>query len=174
MAPLRLGIIILSDKASQGEREDLSGPLLRDLAVRGGWNVEKLEVLPDDPERLEQLLLDYSDKLGLDLILTSGGTGLSSRDTTPEVTARVLEKEIPGIAEILRIKGFEKKKTAVLSRGRAGFRGRSLIINLPGSPAAAAEGWEILQPVIPHALEVLQGRGAECGLPGVNLQDRQR
>lgn len=161
----RVGIIVLSDKAFHGHRKDMSGPLLRDLVRRRGWKTEKLEVIPDQAERLVDLLVDYSDRLGLDLIVTSGGTGPALRDVTPEATGRVLEKELPGIAEILRVKGYETKPTAVLSRGRSGIRGKTLIVNLPGSPAAVAEGWEIVAEALSHARELIRGAVSECGCP---------
>ncbi len=162
---IRVGIIVLSDKAFRGDREDMSGPLLRELVLRRGWKAEKLEVIPDQAEKLIDLLIDYSDRLGLDLIVTSGGTGPAPRDITPEATGRVLEKDLPGIAEILRVKGYEAKPTAVLSRGRSGVRGKTLIVNFPGSPASVAEGWEIVADALAHALELIRGAVSECGRP---------
>jgi len=159
---MKVGIIILSDKASRGEREDTCGPLLKKLVEGAGWEAAEVVVIPDERERLQAVLIDLIDRKRLDFVLTSGGTGLGPRDVTPEATAEMIEKEVPGIAEMLRFTGYGKKPAAVLSRGIAGIRGRSLIVNLPGSPRAVAEGWERLQEIVPHALEVLQGRAVEC------------
>jgi molybdopterin adenylyltransferase len=160
---IRVGIIVLSDKATQGEREDRSGPVLRDLVEKEGWEAEQLLIIPDEKDQLRDALLTMIDSLNLDLVLTSGGTGLGPRDITPDVTAEVIEKLVSGIAEILRVKGYGHKPTAVLSRGLAGIRGKSLIINLPGSPKAVREVWPILREIIPHAIEVLRGEARECG-----------
>jgi len=160
---IRVGIIVLSDKAARREREDRSGPVLQSLIEDEGWKTERLLVIPDEEEELRSALLAMIDSEGADLVFTSGGTGLGPRDITPDVTAGVIEKSVPGIAEILRLKGYEHKATAVLSRGAAGIRGKSLIVNLPGSPKAVRESWPILRKIIPHAIEVLQGRASECG-----------
>lgn len=159
---MKVGIIILSDKASRGEREDACGPLLNKLVEEAGWEAAEIRVIPDERECLQGLLIEFVDRKTLDCVLTSGGTGLSPRDVTPEATAAVVEKEVPGIAEMLRFTGYGKKPSAVLSRGIAGIRGRCLIVNLPGSPRAVAEGWESLREILPHAVDVLQGRASEC------------
>ena len=160
---IRVGIIVLSDKAARGEREDRSGPALKELVEGEGWKVEKLLVLPDEEEELRKAILKMIDSDGVDLVLTSGGTGLGPRDITPEVTAQVMEKEVPGIGELLRIKGYEQTATAVLSRGCAGTRENSLIVNLPGSPKAVRESWSLLREIVPHAIAVLRGEAHECG-----------
>jgi len=162
ISAMKIGIIILSDQASRGEREDACGPLLRRLVSEAGWEAAEVLVIPDERERLQGLLVDAADRMLLDCVITSGGTGLSPRDVTPEATAAVIEKEVPGIAEMLRFAGYGKKPSAVLSRGKAGVRGRCLIVNLPGSPRAVAEGWVLLREILPHAVEVLQGRAREC------------
>jgi len=160
---IRVGIIVLSDKAARGEREDASGPLLKELVSREGWKVEEIIVLPDEKQGLLNALLELIDRQKVDLLLTSGGTGPGPRDITPEVTAEVIEKDVSGIAEILRLKGYEKIPTAVLSRGRSGVRKESLIINLPGSPRAIQQSWPVLREIIPHAIEVVRGEAHECG-----------
>lgn len=160
---IRVGIIILSDKASRGEREDKSGPLLKKLVKEAGWKVEEFEVLPDEKEKLVDLLMDLSDNSKVDLVLTSGGTGLGPRDVTPEATAEAIEKEVPGIAEILRIKGYEQTPRALLSRQLSGTRKGTLIVNLPGGLKAVRQGWELIRGIVPHAVEVLRGRAEECG-----------
>ncbi len=153
----------MSDKACRGEREDRSGPLLKDLVGEAGWVVSEFKVLPDEKEELVELLKELSDSAKVDLILTSGGTGLGPRDITPEATAAVIEREVPGIAEVIRIKGYERTPRALLSRQLAGARKGTLIVNLPGSRKAVREGWELIREIIPHAVEVLQGRAEECG-----------
>ncbi len=158
----------MSDKATRGEREDKSGPLLKELVSEAGWEVSEFKVLPDEKEELVALLMELSDNSKVDLILTSGGTGLGPRDITPEATAEAIEREVPGIAEVIRIKGYEQTPRALLSRTLAGARKGTLIINLPGSLKAVREGWELIREVIPHAVEVLQGRVEECGNIGEN------
>lgn len=160
---ITIGIIILSDKAAAGEREDKSGPLLEDFCRAAGWKVEKKSVLFDDPQALRQELLSLTDRRRLDLVITSGGTGLGERDITPDVTSRIIEKEVPGLSEMLRWEGYREVPTAVLSRGVCGIRGKTLIINLPGSPRAVRQATEPLAAVLPHALEVLRGEAEECG-----------
>lgn len=163
---IRVGIIVLSDKAARGEREDKSGPVLEELIDEAGWELEKLVILPDEKDQLRNALLELTDKLKVDLILTSGGTGLGPRDITPDVSASVIEKVVPGIAEALRITGYKQTPTAALSRATAGIREKSLIVNLPGSPKAVRESWPLLREIIPHAIDVLQGRAFECGNDG--------
>jgi len=154
---MRVAILTVSDSAARGEQADLSGPLLRELVQREGGEVVRAEVLPDEPEAIEAWLCSVCDEDGVDLAVTSGGTGLAPRDVTPEATKRVLEREAPGIAEALRAAGMAKTPRAMLSRGVAGARGRTLIVNLSGSPKAVREQWETLQPVLAHAVETVRG-----------------
>ena len=155
-----MGIITVSDKGSKGEREDLSGKAIKE-AVRA--DSYEYAIVPDEIEYISKTIIEFIDKKGCDLVLTTGGTGLSPRDVTPEATRKVIDREIPGIAEAMRMESYKIKKTALLSRAIAGHRGKSLVINLPGSPKAVKECLEIILPIIPHALEVLEKGSAECG-----------
>ena len=157
---ITVAILTLSDKGSKGEREDLAGPLMREMIASIGASVEYYEVIPDEKDLIKEKLMAYSNKV--DLVLTTGGTGLSPRDVTPEATLEVIEKEIPGIAETMRSAGLEKTKRAMLSRAVAGVRGNTLIINMPGSPKAVKEGLEAIMDVIPHAIEKIKGSTADC------------
>ena len=157
-----VGILTISDKGSRGEREDLSGPEIGRMMTSLGARVESSEIIPDEEETISQKLIEYADRRHLDLILTSGGTGLSPRDVTPEATRRILEKEIPGMAEAMRTAGMKITPMAMLSRAAAGIRGKSLIINLPGSPRAVRENLEVILPVLKHALEKIQGDPSDC------------
>jgi len=158
----RFAVITASDKGSQGNREDKSGPLLQELLLPWG-DVTEYHVLPDEADRLAEMMANLSDKADIDLILTTGGTGLSPRDVTPEATRQVIEREAPGISEAMRAESMKIIPRAMLSRGIAGIRGRTLIINLPGSPKAVRENAAVFLPVLDHALETLTGRGGECG-----------
>lgn len=159
---MKVGIITVSDKGSKGEREDLSGPAIME---KFGFPPSAFEydIVPDEIEQISSKIIEFIDAKRCDLVLTTGGTGLSPRDVTPEATRAVIEREIPGIAEAIRSESIKIKKTAMLSRATAGSRGKSLIINLPGSPNAVGECLDIILPVIPHALEVLSKGSAECG-----------
>ncbi|MBI4495779.1 MAG: MogA/MoaB family molybdenum cofactor biosynthesis protein [Deltaproteobacteria bacterium] len=157
-----VGILTISDKGSRGERVDTSGPeierLLRDFPAQ----VKVYEIVPDEEELIARKLREYADERNLDLILTTGGTGLTPRDVTPEATRRVLDKEIPGIGEAMRAEGLKITPHAMLSRAAAGLRCRSLIINLPGSPRAVRENLQVVLPVLKHALEKIKGDPADC------------
>ena len=150
-------VITMSDKGAAGLREDLSGPLLRDLLRDMGAEIVRYAVIPDEKEQIRDLLIQLADELGVELIVTTGGTGPAPRDVTPEATLQVIEREVPGLAEVLRMEGYRKTPLAVISRGVAGIRGRTLIINLPGNPKAVREGMEVLTPILPHTLQMLRG-----------------
>jgi molybdenum cofactor synthesis domain-containing protein len=157
---IRTAIITLSDKGSRGEREDLGGPLIREMIGKIGADVQYYEIIPDEIELIKEKLMEYSTKV--DLVLTTGGTGLSPRDVAPEATRAVIDREVPGIAEAMRAEGMKKTKRAMLSRAVAGVRGQALIINLPGSPRAVKEGLEIIMDVLAHAIEKIKGSTADC------------
>lgn len=158
---MRTAVVTVSDKGYAGEREDTSGPLLTELLRRMGAEVVVQTIVPDEPDQIQQTLVHLADDLGLDLVLTTGGTGLTPRDRTPEATRAVIEREAAGLAEVLRSEGYRRTPLAVLSRGTAGLRGRTLIVNLPGSPRAVREGMEILAPILPHAVQMAQGEDTE-------------
>ena len=157
---IRVAVLTLSDKGSKGEREDLSGPMIGDMLKGIGAEVSYYEVLPDEKELIKEKLREYSQKV--DLILTTGGTGLSPRDVTPEATREIIKREIPGIAEAMRREGMKKTPRAMLSRAVAGVAEQSLIINLPGSPKAVKENLAVILDAIPHAIEKIQGDMTEC------------
>lgn len=157
------GILTLSDKGSKGEREDVSGAVARELVKSWGFNVKFYEILPDEKEQISDKLIEYADKYGVDLILTTGGTGLTPRDVTPEATREVISREIPGIAEAMRLEGLKSTPNAMLSRGIVGQRGRTLIVNLPGNPSAVRDGLRVILPILKHAIEKIQGDPSECG-----------
>ncbi|MDD2443036.1 MAG: MogA/MoaB family molybdenum cofactor biosynthesis protein [Desulfotomaculaceae bacterium] len=158
----KIGIITVSDKGSRGEREDRSGPAIREIAESLG-EVTSYQVLPDDLDVLIEGLVNLSDKKRVDLIFTSGGTGLSARDNTPEATLAVIDREVPGLAEAMRMESMKKTNRAMLSRAVSGVRNRTLIVNLPGSVKAVRECLDVIMPALPHGLEILTGRGGECG-----------
>jgi molybdopterin adenylyltransferase len=154
-------ILTLSDKGSKGEREDAGGSLIREMLKGIGAEIRFYEILPDEKDLIKEMLIKYSSEV--DLILTTGGTGLSPRDVTPDATLEVIDKQVPGIAEGMRSEGLKKTARAMLSRAVAGVRGKSLIINLPGSPKAVRENLEAIMDVIPHAVEKIKGDTSECG-----------
>lgn len=156
---ITIAVLTLSDKGSRGEREDTSGPGIAE-ALKGMGEVLYYDILPDEKELIRKKLLEYSGKV--DLIFTTGGTGLSPRDVTPEATLEVIEREIPGIAETMRMEGLKNTRRSMLSRAVAGVRGRTLIINLPGSPRAVRENLAVILDVIPHAVEKIKGDTGEC------------
>lgn len=157
-----VGILTLSDKGARGEREDRSSLEIRQILSSFPARVEAYEVIPDEEELIARKLLEFVDEKKLDLVLTTGGTGLSPRDVTPEATRRVLDREIPGMAEAMRAAGRAMTPMAMLSRGLAGIRRRTLIVNLPGSPMAVRENLTVILPVLKHALEKIQGDPADC------------
>ena len=159
---LKVGIITVSDRGARGEREDRSGPVVEEvLTSELGAEVLMRETVPDEVQQIKEALLKGC-RLGLDLIVTTGGTGVSPRDVTPEATKEVIERELPGFSEAIRMEGFKKTPHAIISRGLCGLRGKTLIVNLPGSPKAVREGLQVILPAIPHTLEKARGDPGEC------------
>ena len=159
---ITVAVLTLSDKGSKGEREDASGPMIREMLKGIDAVVKYYDILPDEKDLIKGKLIEYG-KL-VDLILTTGGTGLGPRDVTPEATIEVIDRQIPGIAEAMRIEGLKKTRRAMLSRAVVGIRGKTLIINLPGSPKAVKENLEIILGVLPHAVEKIKGDTSECAI----------
>jgi len=152
---MRFGIITLSDRSSRGEREDLSGPALASFLQTENCSVLKQLILPDDESALRQTLTEWADSDELDVILTTGSTGFAPRDIAPEATRAIIQKEAPGLAELMRTESLKKTKHAALSRAAAGIRKRTLIINLPGSPKGAVENLQFIFSILPHAVQLL-------------------
>ena len=161
---IRFGILTVSDRSSRDERPDLSGPVLVEIVQATGWDVVETLIVPDDLDVLRDTLILWADSGDMDLILTTGGTGFSPRDITPEATRFVVDKLAPGLAEAMRAVSLEVTPHAMLSRAIAGIRGRVLIINLPGSPKAARENLEVILPILGHAIQLLkEDSEAEAG-----------
>ena len=161
--PFTAAVIVLSDKGSKGEREDLSGPAAGDMLKEAGYDVVERFVIPDEPEVLKHHLVRLADSRQVDLVVTSGGTGFSMRDQTPEATLAVSGRVAPGIAEAIRAGSMAITKRAMLSRAVSAIRHRTLIINLPGSPKAVEESLGFVLDTLPHALGLLRGTDGECG-----------
>jgi molybdopterin adenylyltransferase len=159
---LRAGILTVSDRSSQGLREDASGPGLADTLRSHDIDVVWQDVCPDEEHEIRRILIAWADDHAADLILTTGGTGLSPRDVTPEATAAVVTRLVPGMAEAMRAASLKKTPHAMISRALAGVRGRTLIVNLPGSPKGARENLEAVAPALHHAIAKLQGDPSEC------------
>ena len=153
---LRFGILTLSDRSSRGERADSSGPALALLIQAEGWSVTKQSILPDEESAIREILVNWADSAELDVILTTGGTGFSPRDVTPEATRAVIEREAPGLSEAMRAASLKITPHAMLSRIVTGIRRKTLIINLPGSPKGAVENLQVILPVLSHAVQLLQ------------------
>jgi molybdenum cofactor synthesis domain-containing protein len=153
---MRFGILTVSDRSSRGERPDGSGPVLVEKIKENRWQVLRVGIVPDDITLLQETLSSWTDSGDLDVILTTGGTGFSPRDITPEATNSVIEREAPGIAEAMRLASLQITPHAMLSRAVAGIRGQTLIVNLPGSPKAALENLDVILPVLPHAVQLLR------------------
>lgn len=158
-----VGIITVSDKGSRGERADASGPIIEEMIEQIGGRVEQYAIIPDEKQDIKEAIIEMSDILGLNLILTTGGTGFSKRDITPEATLEVIEKHVPGIPEAMRARSMQITPKAMLSRAQAGIRKQTLIINLPGSPKGVRENLEVVIPALKHGIEILTGRASECG-----------
>lgn len=152
---MKIAVLTISDRGAAGETEDMSGPLIiQIIGERTAWDVFKQEIIPDDRQTIARTLLQWCEE-NVNLILTTGGTGFAPRDVTPEATRQVIEREAPGIAEALRAESLKITRHAMLSRAVAGIRGRTLVINLPGSPKAVKENLDVLIPILPHALALL-------------------
>lgn len=160
-----VGILTISDKGTQGLRHDKSSEVIRDSLSSPDNSVAKYEIIPDEREIIADKLSEWASEDGVDVILTTGGTGLSQRDVTPEATLAVVDKVAPGFVEAMRARTFDTTPMAMLSRAAAGIRGKCLIINLPGSPKAVRECLEVIMPVIPHAVEIIKGEVTEHTIP---------
>ncbi|MFH0976640.1 MAG: molybdopterin adenylyltransferase [Spirochaetota bacterium] len=158
---ITIAIITVSDRSSQGLREDLSGPEIKKWAVSQGYEVVSESIVPDEADKIKKKLIEYSDA-GCDLILTTGGTGFAPRDVTPEATKAVIERETPGFGEAMRAQSLLITPHAMLSRATAGIRKQSIIINLPGSPKAVRENLASVEKAITHAVRLLKGKVADC------------
>jgi len=160
---IRTGIITVSDRSSKGIREDLSGPNIAAILSNIPVEIVQTIIVPDEKDRIKDAIKQFADIDKLDLIITTGGTGVSPRDVTPDATLEIIDKQIPGMAEAMRYQSLKITPYAMISRAVAGIRGNSLIINLPGSPKAARENLEVILPALKHTIEKIQGDPAECG-----------
>ena len=165
---IQIAILTTSDRSSRGEREDLSGKAIREIARSNDWEVAYYGIVPDDKETIKAELIKMADEVKADLVLTSGGTGVAPKDLTPEATLEVIDREVPGMAEAMRMESLKKTPHAMLSRAVCGVRGKALIVNLPGSPRAVKECLEVIIPAISHAFELIQGGVADCGVTPPN------
>ena len=154
---IRFGILTISDRSASGERADTSGPALADLIRAQNWSITKQAILPDEESAIRATLIEWADSGEVDVILTTGGTGFAPRDVTPAATRAVIERDVPGLAETMRAESLKKTPHAMLSRAVAGIRGRTLIVNLPGSPKGALENLQTILPVLSHAVQLLTG-----------------
>ena len=160
---LKIAVITVSDKGYRGEREDRSGKYIVDYFKEKGWEVSDYTIVPDETDIIRDKLIDICDAEKANLIITTGGTGFSLRDVTPEATEEVIEKKVPGFSEMLRIEGQKKTPRAILSRGVSGIRKNTLIINIPGSIKGVKDSLELIYRSLPHGIDILAGRDAECG-----------
>jgi len=158
-----IGILTISDKGSRGERQDKSGEAIREILSGMDVSVLNYDMVPDEKDLIVEKLVRWADKDNLDVVVTTGGTGLTPRDVTPEATLAVVDRIVPGFAEAMRAESLKKTPHAMLSRAVAGTRGKCLIVNLPGSPRAVRECLEVILPALPHAVETLKGQSDECG-----------
>ncbi len=159
----KAGVITVSDRCASGKKKDESGQVLQDILVSNGYTIAEYCVIPDEKDLISEKLIQYSDRLKLDLVMTTGGTGFYDRDVTPEATLSILDKQVPGIAEAMRAYSLSITKKAIVSRSVSGIRAHTLIINLPGSPKAVRECLEYIIDVLPHGLKVLKGQVSSCG-----------
>jgi len=162
---ITVGIITMSDKGSRGEREDLSGKEVEQMVTTLPAEVRSYEVIPDETSVIKAKLIEYADVLKLDLVVTTGGTGVTPRDVTPEATKAVIERELPGMAEAMRAESLKKTPNAMISRAVCGIRGQTLIINLPGSPRGARENLAVVMPALVHTIEKMKGSPKDCATP---------
>jgi len=158
----KAGIITVSDKGSQGKRQDLSGPAIAEMLAGAAIQIRKTLIIPDEVDQISEAIIQFADIEKLDLILTTGGTGVSPRDLTPDATRKVIDKDVPGMAEAMRYASMKITPHAMISRAVAGIRGRCLIINLPGSPKAARENLAVVLPALQHAIEKMKGDDRDC------------
>jgi len=154
----KVAVLTISDKCSQGKREDKSGKIVQELIKQLPAEIVKYEIIPDEPDLIKEKLINYCDSLKLDLVLTNGGTGFTARDFTPEATREVIEREVPGIPEAMRVSCLKFTKRAMLSRAIAGIRSKTLIVNLPGSSQGAKESLEAILETLPHGLDMILGK----------------
>lgn len=162
---IKAAILTISDKGSRGERVDGTGPAIQKMIEKQDYLMDYYKMIPDEQHLIEEELISLCDQMSVDLILTNGGTGFSKRDVTPEATRNVIEKQVPGISEAMRMKSLAITPKAMLSRGISGIRKNTLIINLPGSPKAATENLSFIIDALDHGIEILQGTASECATP---------
>ena len=162
---IAVGILTVSDKASRGDREDEGGEVIRDIVAAAGAAIGAYVVVPDERDQIAAQIRAMADERKLDVVLTTGGTGLSPRDVTPDATKAVLDYEVPGLAEAMRAESFRKTPAGILSRAVAGVRGRTLVVNLPGNPKGVRECLEVIMPAVPHAVSTIRGEVGEHTRP---------
>lgn len=162
---IKVVVVTISDSVSQGTREDRSGAALRARMQSLGWTLEASEIVPDDRDQIASLLRRHADSGQVAAIFTTGGTGVAARDVTPEATRAVIEREIPGLSELMRSEGHKATPFAALSRAIAGVRGRCLIVNFPGSPKGAVESFDAISKLVPHVIDLLEGRTSHADVP---------
>ena len=156
---IKVAILTVSDSCSQNKKEDLSGPAIKQMLDINSFEVCEYEIIADEQDKIAAQLIEFADELKVDIVFTTGGTGLSPRDVTPEATEQICERKVPGLSEMIRTEGLKKTRNAMLSRGVAGIRANTLIINLPGNPKAVKESIEAILDVLPHAIEMMAGKG---------------
>ncbi len=156
---IKVAILTVSDCCSQQKRQDISGETIKNVLPADKFEICEYKIVPDEHQCIKEALIHFADQVKADIVLTTGGTGLGPRDVTPEATADLCQKMAPGLAEAMRLEGLKKTKNALLSRGVAGIRGNTLIINLPGSPKAVKESLQIILDVLPHAVDMMHGAG---------------
>ena len=161
---IRAAVVTVSDRSFRKERADASGPAVAEVLATLPASVEQQIVVPDERQLISKALCHFADDLDMELVVTTGGTGVDPRDVTPEATWDVIDREIPGMAEVMRAESQKKVPTAMLSRAVVGVRGKTLIVNLPGSPAGAKENLEAVLSVLPHAIEKIRGAGGDCAI----------